>query len=297
MQLNDFNNKHKGERVFIIGNGPSLKHTPMDLLQNEYTIATNQISLIYDQTNWRPTYYVNFKHGDTQDYKIEKCMESVELGIPCFMSAKLKDRVPERDNIMHIDSIRINDKQMLEKYSEGQKINKIWSDDITNNVFRSNSVYSMAQIASYMGFEKLYFVGCDGFQTNNPLLIFPEGNNPMEYKSMSVDIFKFIFDGGTPVKSFINGIAVKFLPRDSKMTRYIAKKLGEKDRNHFDENYSTNIRGKESVDKINKKIKITHTAIEKIGQERGFETFDATVNSNIDIHDSVRLNKVLKYGN
>jgi uncharacterized Rossmann fold enzyme len=53
-----FKEKHKGERCFIIGTGPSLRASDLDLLINEYTFASHRIFNIYDQTNWRPTYYV-----------------------------------------------------------------------------------------------------------------------------------------------------------------------------------------------------------------------------------------------
>ena len=34
---------HKGKRVFLIANGPSLKDTNLDLLKDEITIAMNRI--------------------------------------------------------------------------------------------------------------------------------------------------------------------------------------------------------------------------------------------------------------
>ena len=50
---------HKGQRVFLIANGPSLADTNLNLLKDEVTIAMNRISLIYDKNpDWRPTYYL-----------------------------------------------------------------------------------------------------------------------------------------------------------------------------------------------------------------------------------------------
>ena len=45
-------------RAFIIGNGPSLKETPMDLLIGEDCFATNEIRFLYDKTEWRPTHFI-----------------------------------------------------------------------------------------------------------------------------------------------------------------------------------------------------------------------------------------------
>jgi hypothetical protein len=56
--LKQFKNLHPGERCFIIGNGPSL--TPEDLakLKSEISFGSNKIYLAFDQTEWRPSYYV-----------------------------------------------------------------------------------------------------------------------------------------------------------------------------------------------------------------------------------------------
>jgi len=42
----------------VIGNGPSLQQTNLSNLKNEITFACNNIHLIYNQTDWRPTHYV-----------------------------------------------------------------------------------------------------------------------------------------------------------------------------------------------------------------------------------------------
>ncbi len=42
-------------RLFLIGNGPSLRDTNLDLLIGEESWAMNRIHLIYDKTDWRPT--------------------------------------------------------------------------------------------------------------------------------------------------------------------------------------------------------------------------------------------------
>ena len=50
--------KHQGKRAFIIGNGSSLRISDLDRLTGEITFACNKIYLAFDQTQWRPTYYV-----------------------------------------------------------------------------------------------------------------------------------------------------------------------------------------------------------------------------------------------
>jgi hypothetical protein len=45
-------------RAFVVGNGPSLNLTNLDLLIGETSFGVNRISSIYPKTKWRPTHYV-----------------------------------------------------------------------------------------------------------------------------------------------------------------------------------------------------------------------------------------------
>lgn len=46
-----------GKRIFIIGNGPSLRQTDLTRLRNEYTIGLNRISLNYGNMGFQPTFH------------------------------------------------------------------------------------------------------------------------------------------------------------------------------------------------------------------------------------------------
>ena len=54
--FNSIKDIHKGQRGFVVGNGPSLKACDLTKIRGEVSIASNLIHLIYDQTLWRPTY-------------------------------------------------------------------------------------------------------------------------------------------------------------------------------------------------------------------------------------------------
>ena len=57
--FNEYKDFHKYERLFLIGNVPSLSETDLNLLKNENTISMNRISLMYNKyKEWRPTYYI-----------------------------------------------------------------------------------------------------------------------------------------------------------------------------------------------------------------------------------------------
>lgn len=50
-------NKYNGQRIFIIGNGPSLKKTDIRLLKNEITIGCNGLFMMFDYMGFLPTFY------------------------------------------------------------------------------------------------------------------------------------------------------------------------------------------------------------------------------------------------
>lgn len=49
---------HKGERCFIIGNGPSLKHTDVSRLRDEFTFGMNRIYLAFPDWGFQTSYLV-----------------------------------------------------------------------------------------------------------------------------------------------------------------------------------------------------------------------------------------------
>lgn len=46
---------YKDRPLLIVGNGPSLNHTPLDEFQSIPSIGMNKIDLIYPRVSWRPT--------------------------------------------------------------------------------------------------------------------------------------------------------------------------------------------------------------------------------------------------
>ena len=148
--LSGFRNIHLGERCFIIGNGPSLKAEDLDHLKNEFTFGVNRIYLIFDQTNWRPTYYA------IQDQKLmERYGDDVaQLDLPVkFVSNKAKDIIKGgKGHYYYYNYVR-----RLYDGSEPE-----FSDDISKQTYEGGTVtYLCMQIAAYMGFKEIYLIGND----------------------------------------------------------------------------------------------------------------------------------------
>lgn len=153
----------KGNRIFLVGNGPSLNDMNLDLLENEDSIAMNRIELIYPKTKWRPSYYIfcSSNCGDARWGK--KWSKSIvnaakeEKTQPLIWN-RFKKTI-ERNAGEKLDDSTI----YLEKFSE----NKIGQDNCfsTNaekRLDKSGTTMNVAlQLAYYMDYDEVYLIGCD----------------------------------------------------------------------------------------------------------------------------------------
>ena len=56
-RLRGLRDRHRGKRCFIVCPSPLVQSDHLDLLQNEITLASNDIYRFFGETDWRPTYY------------------------------------------------------------------------------------------------------------------------------------------------------------------------------------------------------------------------------------------------
>ena len=130
----DYKNKHAGQRVFLVGNGPSLAETDMNLLKDEKTIAMNRISLIYPKaTKWRPTYYL-FSSTNVKDENWgEEWLSSVHSAISepetvSFIASEFKEYIDPNDKfpgVKWFDSLSEN-RLMIRRSIKKQFFNKYY---------------------------------------------------------------------------------------------------------------------------------------------------------------------------
>ncbi|MCD4667381.1 MAG: DUF115 domain-containing protein, partial [Sulfurimonas sp.] len=138
---------HVNKRAFIIGNGPSLKIEDLDKLQNEITFGCNKIFLAYNETRWRPTYYTIEDRLDVDEY-LDKVvdMEDVIRFIP--------------DKFLDTNKIYSNLIYYPYKYSGISCEN--FSNDINEGFYSGFTVvYTMLQLAVFMGIKEIYLLGVD----------------------------------------------------------------------------------------------------------------------------------------
>jgi len=142
-ELSRFHNIHRGKRCFILGNGPSLKQTDLNLLRNEYTFGMNRIYLLFPALGWVTSYYVSIN-----TLVIEQCSQDISgLTMPRFITWRGR-RWLNGEGIYFLDT----------DYTEPATFSK----DIRGRIFEGSTVtYTALQIAFYMGFEEVILVGVD----------------------------------------------------------------------------------------------------------------------------------------
>lgn len=149
-ELRKLKDKFLGERCFIVGNGPSLKISDLDKLKDEYTFAFNRIYYVFNDTDWRPTFYC------IQDDKM--IMNSID---------KIKTCIKTRYIFAPIDfkffyNINLNTSYYFCQRRNTDISNIYFSESIDKGISVCNTVtYTAIQLAVYMGFTNIYLIGID----------------------------------------------------------------------------------------------------------------------------------------
>ncbi|GAB3940711.1 hypothetical protein GCM10028805_02930 [Spirosoma harenae] len=149
--LASLKDKYKGQRCFIIGNGPSLNNLDLTKLKNEYTFGVNAIYLNYDKMEFHPTFYV------VEDYLVA---EDRADEINAYSDPQLKFFGTYLSYVLKKDekSVHMN---VLRNY-EDSNYEPMFSQNCVRYVGVGGSVtYICLQLAYYMGFEKIYMIGFD----------------------------------------------------------------------------------------------------------------------------------------
>ena len=134
---------HKGERCFIIGNGPSLRATDLKKLRNEFTFGLNRIYLLFPELGFTTTYFLSMN-----DLVIQQCAaEILALPIPKFLTWRSRRFLNPT-----------GDTHFLYTTYTGPK----FARDVTGRLWEGATVtYVALQLAYHMGFEKVILIGVD----------------------------------------------------------------------------------------------------------------------------------------
>lgn len=152
-EIKKLKDRYNGKRCFLVGNGPSLRAEDLTVLHknNEITFGFNRIYNIFDSTPWRPTFYIS------QDEKmLAGCIDNVSAMdlshkfIPIQMDWYFDLKVNNAINFKIMPQVSENPAEYL------------FSDDAAQCLYNSGTgMYTAAQLAAYMGFKEIYFIGVD----------------------------------------------------------------------------------------------------------------------------------------
>ena len=157
--LKSFVGKHKGERAFLVGNGPSLNKTNFDLVKSSgCTFAMNRISLLYKRVKWRPTYYIycsdnirNKNWGDDWKRSVDEAVADPKT------HSFLWDAYVDRINLNDVSPTIINNITEFPENSSG-----FFSPSPQQFISKSATTLNVAyQLAFLMGFSEIVLLGTD----------------------------------------------------------------------------------------------------------------------------------------
>lgn len=163
LNFKDYRDKFRGQRAWIVGSGPSLDNTPLDMIQGEYSFGINRIGGVFDRTSWRPQFYmcattrvVNEEYGKDVIRAVEEC----DIAIFCD---RLVPTISNKIPLGHYSKVLWL--RCLQNSSEHNEPQDDWWNPLMIEEGRINNfgttAFGCSQIAAYLGFETIIFVGCD----------------------------------------------------------------------------------------------------------------------------------------
>lgn len=303
--LSGLQGKYNGERAFLIGNGPSLNKTPLEKLNSEYTFVVNKINKIYDRIDFEPTFFFTgwevdssyFSSIDSADHPVS---HHVNSDVQCFLRKSAYEFYGDQENVFYYTGWGLGGgscpfHEMKPGEIKGINLNHLyeyWSLDASNLIYKYHSMYCLAQIVAYLGFDEVYFVGTDlGLEYISPHMIFEEGLDPYRFNGGKVEFLKTAFDQNSLLKSVTNAVAMKSIQKNT-TNKILTSILDTIERSHF---YSENdnpliiFEGQ----KANQELIKSHIAIKRIYDDLDINVYNATVGGELEVYPQVDINNIL----
>lgn len=179
-KIRAYKGKYKGQRCFIIGTGPSLKIDQLSCLKNELTFSLNSIYKIFDQTDWRPTFYfnndimLNYKMKVPQNVRyndLKKCLKKYRFENAFISSSQYDNEILEiNPNVIFLPTVDY-------LYQFFQPKIPYWGDKCDKKVQAyGTTVYLIMQLVVYMGFSEVYLLGMDCDYTSEKKHIYKQSS-------------------------------------------------------------------------------------------------------------------------
>jgi hypothetical protein len=141
--LRALKNQYRGERCFIIGNGPSLKQTDLSKLRSEYAIGMNRFFLAFPELGFETPFYLC-----VNDLVIEQSTPEIQgLKMPLFVSWRSRKWLHPAENLSFLHTTYTGPR---------------FARDVCGRVWEGGTVtYTALQLAYHLGFKKVILIGVD----------------------------------------------------------------------------------------------------------------------------------------
>jgi hypothetical protein len=144
-RLTELKDCHRGERCFIIGNGPSLQQTDLSKLRDEYTFGLNRIYLLFPELGFSTTFLVTVNW-----LVLEQCADEI-LSTPAIKFLPWTFR-------KHLNPDLLGNTVFV----QSGRASQVFTADVHRPLWTGTTVtYVAMQLAFHMGFQKVILVGVD----------------------------------------------------------------------------------------------------------------------------------------
>jgi hypothetical protein len=162
-------NSHRGQRCFIIGNGPSLRNTDLTKLRNEFTFGLNRIYLLFPELGFTTSCLVS-----VNELVLEQCADEMKaLRLPKYLTWRSRRWFSDDPYTVFADTDFTG--------SEDFAMNA------SGRIFEGFTVtYVALQLAYHMGFSEVILIGVDhNFVTKGEAnkAVVSDGDDPNHFSS------------------------------------------------------------------------------------------------------------------
>ena len=165
-------NRHEGDRAFLIGNGPSLTNTPLLPLKNEITFCANRVYLGFRHWGFP------FKYWAMIDYNgIDHFIDEIKM-----LPGSIIKFLPSA----YSDNYQLKNTFYLNMNYPKQSADFLFNADGHRFTYAHSVMYTLFQLAFYMGCDPLILIGMDHNYDIQPNPI----TGQLEYNSDNSHAFK-----------------------------------------------------------------------------------------------------------
>lgn len=139
--LESFKNKHQGETLYLLANGPSINKTDLNTLIGKNVMCMNRFYIKFKDLEFKPTYLVCVEETVLDQFS----KDFSKLAVPTFVNWRSRNKIPG-----------------VHYLKESFNIVPFFQSDITKPANTGGTVtYMCLQLAYFMGFKKVVILGMD----------------------------------------------------------------------------------------------------------------------------------------